>query len=133
MSDESIGTTIGKGISGTVIGLGILLLCAGIVLYLLPFEEQAWWGGTQTEYPLRGMGITMLIIGIIMTIVGAVGYAMSAAASGQESQKPTIIVQQPINQPVMPIIKNEYCENCGRAIPFDSIFCPYCMHKRREN
>ena len=39
------------------------------------------------------------------------------------NEKKTVIVKKPVTQKQEP---DRRCPNCGRAIPFDAIICPYC-------
>lgn len=72
----------------------------------------------------------MISFGLIAIIIVAVVGAILASAFKKPKtppSQPTVIKPQP---PQRAIAKGEYCKSCGRSIPPDSVFCPYC--KKRQ-
>jgi len=60
----------------------------------------------------------MFVIGLIAFIIGII-----VILKGREIQPQ--LQSQPSTPPVKP---NRYCPKCGREIPFDAVFCPYCQY-----
>ena len=120
----------GSSAGGGIAGLGVLLICVGVICYLYPEEQATYWGlSSTTVYPFRGIGELLLIFGIITTVIGGIVAALASSSTSNASPPSQVIhhYTQPSPQYVQqssPSVK--YCSSCGRSIPLDSLLCPYC-------
>ena len=62
---------------------------------------------------LKLFGLLLIVIGVILLIYG-------------------IIVWRKQKKTIQPILERN-CLNCGKAIPFDAIICPYCKFDFEKN
>ena len=95
-----------------------------VVRILSPEQERHYQDAKeakQTGQSLEIIGGVISVIGIIVMIKGLI--VKEETVQSQETPQ-TIIIQEETPQ------ENRYCKSCGRAIPKDSIVCPYCGVER---
>ena len=66
-------------------------------------------------------GIALIIVAIILTIFS---FSFAIICTGPMFLIGIILFS--IGLIMEPSKKNRYCPGCGRGIPFDAQFCPYC-------
>lgn len=124
---------------GGIIAIGLFLVILGILLfssgsnmiqeieaydvYDLPISEllKTISDDARTQYET---GQAMIMFG---GIFGFVGFILCIAGIAAPSNKPKVIVQQPVKKEVKQADRR--CPECGRIIPNDAKMCPYCGKK----
>jgi uncharacterized membrane protein HdeD (DUF308 family) len=91
-----------KGNSTVLLVVGLILLILGLMIY-----PNAQWAN---------MALVMAFAGIIIAIVGAIGYVRALSKSAQAP-----VQQQPSAQPTA------FCSKCGK--PVEGQFCKSCGAK----
>ena len=86
-------------------------------------------GGTDSGSDDFSFDWFPIILLLIIVIVVIVVIARVASTASHRSQTPRVMPPPPpplVQQPPPP----RYCQSCGRAIPGDSVLCPYCGSNR---
>ena len=126
-----------KAAGGGIAALGIALAVIGMILFLYHEDVILYGVVLATVYPYRDLGTILLLLGIIITVVGAIVAALLSRPTspvshnaGQFYQPPMTPTQyqtyeQPIQQ-TSQLTDRKFCRHCGRPNEADSAFCEGC-------
>jgi len=98
---------------GSIVGLGILVLVIGVILWLYRVEYTLWGMVVRVEYPYREYGFILLVVGVLVLVVGL---AIPKYAEKRPSPAPS----------PQPIPKAIFCPQCGKLTSIEAKFCPNC-------
>jgi len=97
---------------GSIVGLGILVLVIGVILWLYRVEYTLW-AITVSVYPYQVYGFILFLVGVLIIVVGLA--------------IPKYVEKRPSPAPLpQPIPKARFCPQCGKLASIEAKFCPNC-------
>ena len=127
--------------NGAIVGLGILVLIVGVVLWAYPVEYSYSILGktvsTWVEYPYRDYGFIVSLMGIIVLVVGL---AIPKKSERSEERQAPVKKQERSEQRWPPVKKQskgwtiddvfgsneKHCMRCGVQLPANAKYCSNC-------
>jgi len=99
---------------GSIVGLGILVLVLGVILWSYQVRYTlGMWGTIYVDYPYREYGFILFLVGVLVIVVGLA--------------IPKYIEKPPSPTPLPPPIpKTMFCPQCGKPTSIEAKFCPNC-------
>lgn len=109
-----------KSVGGGIAALGVILTIVGVILYIYEERESVWGLYTITSNPYRDTGFSLLVLGIIIIVVGAIVTVIpSKPSSPQQASHDAPSRHTAPNQA-------ESCSFCGSRINPTHAWCPWC-------
>jgi len=98
---------------GSIVGLGILVLVLGVILWLYRVEYTLWGMTVSVRYPYREYGFILFLVGVLVIVVGLA--------------IPKYVEKRPTPTPSRHLIpKARFCSQCGKQVSIEAKFCPNC-------
>jgi len=98
---------------GSIVGLGILVLVLGVILWSYQVKYTLMWGTFYVEYPYREYGFILFLVGVLIIVVGL------AIPKYVEKQLSSVPSPKPIPRAI-------FCPQCGKLTSIEAKFCPNC-------
>ncbi len=111
-----------------LIGTGILCIATGMILILLFVEEGGWvfytfpfivfWGEDWLVFSL------IMTVGVVSSILFILLIVYLSSNTTWNRRRPTTLIDESDVHTYSGA--QNTCRECGRQVPDDAVFCPYC-------